>query len=191
MGARVCPKEASWSPFRVLPACQRGVCRQPALLRPTGHVRASDGSSRRSPIVADLHEGRAADLAALLSGLPSARHARADVAADLCARCGRGRARSRPRSPAARCRRGISIAASASTLNDPSLSDQEVATIATWVDARRAARQPRRRAAGQGLPAQHRMDLRRARSRSCAWRRASRSRRAVRISFPKSTSIRS
>ena len=58
--------------------------------------------------------------------------------------------------------------------NDPSLSDAEVATIAEWVDARRAGRQPRRRAAREGLPAEHRVDLRRARSRSCAWRRASR-----------------
>ena len=44
--------------------------------------------------------------------------------------------------------------------NDPSLSDQEVATIAAWVDGGAPRRQSRRRATGEGVPAEHRVDLR-------------------------------
>ena len=45
--------------------------------------------------------------------------------------------------------------------NDVSLSDQEVATIAAVGGPRCASRQPRRRAAGESVPAEHRVDLRR------------------------------
>ena len=44
--------------------------------------------------------------------------------------------------------------------NDVSLSDQEVATIAAWVDRGAPQGNVRRRAAGEGVPAEHRVDLR-------------------------------
>ena len=63
---------------------------------------------------------------------------------------------------AARCRRGTSIAASANTSNDPSLSDKEIATIAAWVDG--GAPEGRAADAPPALvfPASIGMDLRRA-----------------------------
>ena len=138
MGAKVCPnQEASWSPFCDLPALPASVfVSRAALLRPAGLTR----SHRRQAAVAhrtahpDIHEGRAADHAALLSELPSSRHAGADVADDVTPKCGRGRASIKTKVTSREMPPWHIDRSIGEYSNDPSLSDAEVATIARWVD---------------------------------------------------------
>ena len=114
------------------------------VLRPAGHVRAArlPPRARRfggqaavaSPHGADVHQRRAADPPALLSELPSARHAGADVAADLRGSAAMGALHQdqgdQPRDAAVAYRsqhRRIRQRSCRSAM-------QEVATIAAWVD---------------------------------------------------------
>ncbi len=89
--------------------------------RPAGHV----------------HQGRRADPSALLRHVPSHRRNRADVADDLRRGAAVGARDQDARRRRARCRRGTSTRRSASRTfkDDPSLTDEEIATIAKWVDA--------------------------------------------------------
>ena len=81
------------------------------------------GTVRARPAACHLHEGHRADLPEQLSGVPSARQHRADVAADLRGGAPVGPSRSSRRSSRGRCRRGSSTRTSASSTsaNDRSL----------------------------------------------------------------------
>ena len=100
----------------------------------------SAGNAARA---ADVHQGRPADPPTLLSAVSSSRHVGADVADDLRRGAAVGTVDQADASPNARCRRGTSIAASANTSPTRRCRDQEIATIAVWVDGG-AARGPAR-----------------------------------------------
>ena len=156
-----------------------------------GHAGAERHSGVRRQASPHVHEGRPADPAALLSAVPSSGHVGADVADDLSGGAAVGAVDQAEGHARARCRRGTSIAASASTSPIRRCPIAEIATIAAWVDAGapegRAADAPPPRVFAIDV----RVDLRRARSRSSAWRRASRFRPKGPTSSPRKSSIRS
>ena len=168
MGAKVCPnQEASWSPFRDLPVLLARSVRRAALLRPAGHPRVH---------LAQALGGQAGALPA-----PTFTKDVLPIMQRSCQSC------HRPGTPApmslmtfAEVRpwaRSIKTKVTTREMppwhidrsigeyaNDPSLSDAEVATIAKWVDSgapegNRADAPP-----AKSLSAEHRVDLRRARS---------------------------
>ena len=108
----------------------------------------------------------------------------ADVAADLSGSAAVGALDQAEGHRSARCRRGTSIAASASTSTIRRSAIAEIATIVAWVDGGAPAGRAGRRAAAAAVHAAVASGPTASPISSSAWRRASRFRRRARTSSP-------